>query len=414
MRIVLTGTYNSANKGDAAMQLGALREICHRYPASAVEVLSPFPDLDAPFYAPVPVARCNRRNLVVATLDLALGLIWRWLPPRARPEWLLRGPMRRVRDCDLVVDLSGDMLTDDYGPHVAYSHYVPLLRAMILRRPFLVCAQSIGPFSPTRALARQVLLKAARITVRDAISLANLAGLGIREPHVEKTADMAFLMPPAPRERALEILRNEGIEPQEPSLLGVSVSRLVARKFDARKPKSQSGSYVATIAAAIEQVARAERLSVVFVPHVTGPGRSKDDRLISAEVKRRLAQDIPCVVLAGDYRPEELKGVIAACDVFLGARMHANIAALSSGIPTVAMAYSHKTPGIMAEFGMESLVIPAASLTVESLVAALSRAYRDRSSISAELATRMESVRERARRNLSDLTRLVDAARGDA
>jgi colanic acid/amylovoran biosynthesis protein len=414
VRIILTGTYNSANKGDAAMQLGALQEIRARYPASVVEVLSPFPELDAPFYAPVPVVRCNRRNLFAATLDLALGLVWRWLPPRARPDWLLRGPMRRVRDCDLVIDLSGDMLTDEHGPHVAYSHYVPLLRAMVLRRPFLLCAQSIGPFRLTRALARRVLGQAARITVRDAISQANVAGLGVAASRVEKTADMAFLMAPASRERAAEILRDEGVESRGRALLGISVSRLVERSFDARDAQAGSSSFVETIAAAIGRVARAQRAGVVFVPHVTGPARSKDDRLISAEVKRRLAAEIPSTVLMGAYRPEELKAIIAACDVFCGARMHANIAALSSCVPTVAMAYSHKTPGIMAELGMEAFVIPAASLTVEALDDALSRAFRDRDAIRATLAGRMGPVRERAGRNLQDLPRLVDSARGDA
>lgn len=411
MRIVLTGTYNSANKGDAAMQLSALQEIRARYPASAIEVLSPFPDLDAPFYAPVPVLRCNRRNLAAATLDLALGLAWRWLPAASRPDWLLRGAMRRVRDCDLVIDLSGDMLTDAHGPHVACSHYVPLLRAMVLRRPYLVCAQSIGPFTLTRALARRVLRSAARITVRDAISQANVAGLGIAAARVEKTADMAFLMTPASPERAAAILHEEGFQQHGRPLLGVSVSKLVARNFDARSPKPGSGSFVDSVASAIERVARAERAGVVFVPHVTGPSRSKDDRLISAEVKRRLPADIPVTVLAGDYRPEELKAIIASCDVFCGARMHANIAALSSCVPTVAMAYSHKTPGIMAELGMESFVIPAALLTVEALAEALSRAFRDRSAIGAALEERMVAVRERASRNLHDLRRLAGSVR---
>ena len=78
MRFVLTGTYNSCNKGDAAMELAATQGIVSRYPDSEVTILSPFPELDRPFYAPIPVERCNRRRLIIATVDLIRAMVWRW------------------------------------------------------------------------------------------------------------------------------------------------------------------------------------------------------------------------------------------------------------------------------------------------------------------------------------------------
>lgn len=405
MRIVLTGTYNSANKGDAAMQLGALREIAELDPSSVVTLLSPFPALDAPFYAPIRVARCNRRNLIAATLDLVLAMLWRLIPWRIKPSWLLSAPMRLVSESDLVVDLSGDMLTDDYGPHVAYSHYIPLLRAMVLGRPYLLCGQSIGPFKMTRPLARLVLRNAAEITVRDAISLANVLALDIDPARVSVTADMAFLMPPASRERALQILAHEGFSDSGRPVLGVSISRLIERKYRSNSENRDGGAFVELVSAAISRVAREQEANVIFVSHVTGPALDKDDRRISKEVNKRLAAGVHAKVLAGDYRPEELKAIIATCDVFCGARMHANIAALSSGVPTVAIAYSHKTPGIMAEFGMGEFVLQAQSLTARSLGDLMSRAFHERGAIVEELEKRIARVCASAARNLMTLRR---------
>jgi polysaccharide pyruvyl transferase WcaK-like protein len=81
-----------------------------------------------------------------------------------------------IRDTDLVVDLSGDMLTEDYGPHVAYSHFLPILTALAMGRPVMLCAQSIGPFKLTRGLARFILNRVSLITVREAISFNYLPG----------------------------------------------------------------------------------------------------------------------------------------------------------------------------------------------------------------------------------------------
>ena len=49
MKVLLTGTYSSRNKGDLAMQLTAARLFQER--GSAVTSCVPFPDLDGPVYA---------------------------------------------------------------------------------------------------------------------------------------------------------------------------------------------------------------------------------------------------------------------------------------------------------------------------------------------------------------------------
>ena len=116
---------------------------------------------------PLPVIACSRRRLIRASLELGAGLLWRLLRATTgrAPRWLVSAAdMAAVLDSDLVVDLSGDMLTEDSGPHVAYSHFIPLLRAVVLGRPFFICVQSIGPFRLTRPLARFLLNRAAAIT----------------------------------------------------------------------------------------------------------------------------------------------------------------------------------------------------------------------------------------------------------
>ena len=140
---------------------------------------------------------------------------------------------------------------------------------------------------------------------------------------------------------------------------------------------------------------------VVLVPHVTGPSAAKDDRRVGREILERVAHASAVHALEGDYRPEELKAVIARCRAFVGARMHANMAALASGVPTVALAYSHKTHGIMAACGQSDLVMPIETLEPDALLALVMRALDHREAIAAELAERVGAQRRAAADNLT-------------
>jgi polysaccharide pyruvyl transferase WcaK-like protein len=60
------------------------------------------------------------------------------------------------------------------------------------------------------------------------------------------------------------------------------------------------------------------------------------------------------VNVAPDFKsPSEAKSFIAAMDFFTGARMHACIAAFSSGVPVVPFAYSRKFNGLFSSLQYE-------------------------------------------------------------
>ena len=65
-----------------------------------------------------------------------------------------------------------------------------------------------------------------------------------------------------------------------------------------------------------------------------------------------------------DHNCMELKGYIARCNMFIGARTHSTIAAYSSCIPTLVVGYSVKALGIAKDlFGTtENYVVPTQGL----------------------------------------------------
>ena len=65
-----------------------------------------------------------------------------------------------------------------------------------------------------------------------------------------------------------------------------------------------------------------------------------------------------------DHDCQQLKGYIASCRLFIGARTHATIAAYSSCVPTLVVGYSVKARGIAKDlFGTEEqYVLPVQKL----------------------------------------------------
>lgn len=409
--VLQVGTYSSRNKGDAAMEVSTARALQDGSRGVRVVISSPFPELDASSYPGYRVTRSSRRRLIWGTLQLGRAFAWQRLKRHTGFDaaFLVRNDeLRDYLDADLVVDLSGDMLTEDYGIHVTYSHYLPILTGMALGKPVAICAQSIGPFKWTRALSRRILNKVQLVTARDPITYDYLQSIGVDNPELRLTADMAFLLEPAPNARVDAILQAEGVALETKATIGVSLSGLIKSKFEHHNPIARSVPFVRFFAHLLDTVATTLDCHVLFVSHVTGPAASKDDRIVSKAVQAAMLR--PAHVLSGDYQPQELKGIIARMQLFFGARMHANIAALSSAVPTVAISYSHKTQGIMGLMQQDERVVRIGDLTRDGCLKQLRETWQSRQQVTEALRARLPDVLRLSEQNVKMLRALLEQA----
>ena len=76
----------------------------------------------------------------------------------------------------------------------------------------------------------------------------------------------------------------------------------------------------------------------------------------------------------------DAKGIISRCDFFVGTRMHACIAALSSEVPVCAIAYSKKTSEVFATVGLAHAVFDARALSTKDIISGIMARYRARTS----------------------------------
>ncbi|TGL35151.1 hypothetical protein EHQ52_11785 [Leptospira koniambonensis] len=406
--VLLIGTYSSENKGDAAMELSVANKVKNELGAT-VKISSPFPHIDRSFYSDFEVVFSQRRKLIRASIQLFLAFIYSLLPKSAQSKFdflILSDEGKAILSSDLVIDLSGDMLTEDYGPHVAYSHFIPILMSIFLGKKVFLCAQSIGPFKLTTFLAKYIFTKVSQITVRESISYDYMKRFKLSEVILAKTADVAFLLEPSDSKRAQEILKEEGLVlPKNRVVLGISVSDIIQRKYNSRS--DQKGKFEDEFAAMLDRLIETDNYFIVFVSHVTGPSETKDDRNLSKRVFSKMKNGKFGFVLSGNHRPEEIKQIISQFNLFVGARMHANIGALSVGTPIIAISYSHKTPGIMKEFGLGDWVHPIETLNMDELYQSILTMYKKKKTISSQITKSNERIKSISGENILKIKELL-------
>ena len=128
------------------------------------------------------------------------------------------------------------------------------------------------------------------------------------------------------------------------------------------------------------------------------------DRVTQSTAPRRVAYDTPEFEAAPVELPDgsapELKGYISRCEMFIGARTHATIAAYSSCVPTLVVGYSIKARGIAKDlFGTdEGYVLPVQALAQkEDLVNAFDWLYQNAQAQKAHLQQIMPDYCKKAK-----------------
>ncbi len=253
------------------------------------------------------------------------------------------GYFATVLRADAVVDIgAGDSFADIYGPGRLRRLFAMKFLTHLARRPLVVAPQTIGPFTRPMSsrLARLTLNLSALVATRDPMSTAAVRDLGVTRPVVE-ASDVAMLLPydpPGPRQPG-------------PLRVGLNLSGLLMHGgYGGGNDYGLSLDYPALMRDLVA-LFHSRGAEVVLVPHVivkSGPMVKEDDTRAS----QKLAAEVPGLTLAPDFAtPSEAKSFIAGLDFFMGARMHACIAALSSGVPVLPMAYSRKFAGLFGALG---------------------------------------------------------------
>lgn len=399
-KILLINTNCSWNKGSAAQVISTTETLRKLIPDSNFTLVSSIPELDSKLctihnvkvvglFSEKPFSKYLKiRKLFMLSHYLLRSILWSAFNKiRLNANALLEPKiLTEYSRADMIVDLSGDTLSDKNA--LALFSILGIFIGKFLGKKIAVFSQSIGPFKKaTRFLSRICLNAVDLIVIRDDITKNYLIDIGVNNPSTYLAAEIAFLLQPASNSKVREILSKEDLNPNEENcpLIGIGTSALISRTL-----KSKNNNYIALMAKISDYLVEKLNAYVLFISHVIIPSNydSRDDRFVAEKIYHLARNKSNIKIIKGDYSPEELKGIIGQCDLFIGARMHSNIASTSMHVPTVALSWSHKYRGIMRMLEQEKYVCDIRTTTFDKLITKINDAWSNRDQIRNKLASK--------------------------
>jgi colanic acid/amylovoran biosynthesis protein len=308
---------------------------------------------------------------------------------------------RLLKSVDAVLSIGGDNYSLDY--------LIPSLLmgmdgyAMRQGVPVVLWGASVGPFEKEPDFVpyvREHLAKMAFIGARESITQRYLEDkLGLS--NVVSVADPAFLLAPEPWDMTALIPSADA------SVLGLNVSPLIQRY----RPKDESPTVLLDeIAAFIDSVSD---MTTLLIPHViplNGVRKNNDAQFLAALLER-VSDQSRVRMIPPTLNAAQIKYVISRCRFFIGARTHATIAALSSGVPTISIAYSVKAKGINHDlFGHTDYVLDTPAVSRRTLKQHLDRLVAQEAVVREHLAQALPKWRQRSAAAGEHLAQLLQVA----
>lgn len=246
------------------------------------------------------------------------------------------------RSADYIFDIGqGDSFADIYGKNrfnkIDRIHKV----ARLYKKPYCLLPQTIGPFKDPKIkkIANKSIKDSSLVMARDKQSLDYIVGNVPLQKNVDEYIDVAFFMPYQKKTFDRSYIH-----------VGLNVSALLWNGGYTRD--NQFGlkvNYQELIYQIIDYFLSIENVKLHLIPHVVEGEKSiENDYEVSFEIYEKYSHHN---LILSDFflGPIEAKNYISGMDFFMGARMHSTIAAFSTGVPVVPMAYSRKFNGLFVD-----------------------------------------------------------------
>jgi colanic acid/amylovoran biosynthesis protein len=413
MNILLGSYLDSHSKGDMAVIWSIITNISKKIDTPCFTVPISAPSHTSNLYSSmlsdykiklIPPVWYKESNSKVKTIILSsLNIIFS-----------LPSQLKLIKKNDIYLELGTFSHCPYYGFVFFLACFYPLLFCILFNKPFIICGESMGPYNNKlyRWIAKPFLKRAKLITVRDDISKKYLEDIGITDTNL--VSDLAFLLEPATRNRIDYILNKKVDINTKKHVIGISASQLIhTRAFsDIKDVTEKYSKYITMMANITDYIIKKYNVTVFFISHSTAP--RANDIIIHEEIYKQVINKKEVIMFNEEYTSNELKGIIGICKMFIGCRMHANIAAVSQCIPTIALSYGHKFHGGLKPILNDKINI----INLESssyvdlypdICTSIDYVWNNRSIIREILNNKMVLINEKANLNIELVTQALKA-----
>ena len=276
-----------------------------------------------------------------------------------------------VNENDIFFDLTeGDSFSDIYGQK---RFYVSALEKLYIskKKPLILGPQTYGPFSKkiVKFFAKKIIKRSYCVISRDELSISYLNNFVKKKIYLG--TDLAFGLPY--NHNKYNIISNK-------IKVGLNISGLLYfggysgnNQFDL---KMNYKEFINTLINFLND----NGYEIFLVPHVISDDENSVDD--DYQTALRIKQKFDFINVPIKFKtPIEAKSYISNMDVLIGSRMHATIAAISSKVSTIPLAYSRKFKGLFDNVNYP-FVIDCKNETNESALKKLIDILNDLSNVS--------------------------------
>jgi len=289
--------------------------------------------------------------------------------------------MKNIVMADMIVDIRGIAFTDAFGDNflLRLLEGIHILLGRLLKKKLIKYSADMGPFRKrwNRVFARFYLNMLDLIIARSVETRKHLLALGVKKA-IRVCPDVSFLLKPANVPR-----------PVSGPIVGVCVSSMAFKQAGGKR-------YITAMVKLVRHVVEELNAHVLLIPNETFPERFNDVN-VAFEILSRIPENIKhkVLILTRPKTAHELKAAISWCDLVISARYHTIIAALSLGIPTIAISWHHKYREFMRLLGQELFVCDINKLDAQHLCKMTDTLWVKRNEISEEINKRMKKLKKR-------------------
>jgi polysaccharide pyruvyl transferase WcaK-like protein len=198
------------------------------------------------------------------------------------------------------------------------------------------------------------------------------------------------------------------------TVVGFNVSGLLFNHADtAGRRYGLRADYPRAVIRFLKRILRESDANILLVPHVfaeAGHREHDPDACASVAAAIKHLNEERVAILPSRYDPRETKWIISRTGWFCGARLHSTIAALSSGVPAAAVAYSPKAQGVFETCGQGSHVADLRQDT-DAVVDRLWHSWSGREEARQSLRDRLPSVRRQVESQMDEIVARCAALR---
>lgn len=317
--ILVTGCFHSLNSGVMAM----VESVVQNVGASRVYILSSerYYDTDQErygIYDQVELVKTPWRSgsRIMKVIHLFLSMFGITLDKEFRNV---------LKNTDLLVDISGDTISSDYGTFGIVLSSAHFFVAKSFGIEIVLGPQTLGPFEGflQNYFAKRIFKVADKIFVREKESFQFINKF---DNQFDLVADLAFIL----NEKKPD---EEVIIPENTIAFGVSGLLVSKNNTDTKLYEK------------VMELLLSKGYNVLLVTHVNLP--NADDLQIGREIKEKYKENSKVIFAGKNFRASEWKYIISHCKGIISGRMHPIVLGLSKLVPALNLSYNHKSKGVV-------------------------------------------------------------------